>query len=356
MAKKSKGFVELFWECPNCSGENLGGDAICGNCGRPQPDDIEFYQGSHQQVLKDDKKVARAKAGADIHCAYCETRNSGTAKKCKQCGASLSATNQRKSAGRMVGSFQAGKGSLIKCPNCDQPNAYVNRKCHNCGTSLSHKVAKAKAEKESSAPKRNILVFIVAGLLLACAAIYFLFLRTNEVTATVSRVAWERSVAIETYSEVELSDWLDQIPADAELISCTEEVRSVQSSPPINQSYSEICGTPYTVETGSGFAEVVQDCEYQVYDDSCTYVGYDWVTLRTENQDGNNLAAFWPQPSITSDQRLGATTESYVCYFEGNGETYTYTADNFQEFSQCQPGASFTLDVNTLGAVTSIQR
>ena len=140
MANKKKGYVELFWECPNCRGENLGSKAICGNCGRPQPEKVEFYQGSHQEIIKDEAKIKRAKAGADIHCAYCDTRNAGDAKICKQCGASLSATNQRKSTGRLLGSFKEGKGSLIECPNCASPNAYINRKCHNCGTPLSHKV------------------------------------------------------------------------------------------------------------------------------------------------------------------------------------------------------------------------
>ena len=355
MARKSKGYVELFWECPNCRGENLGGDAVCGNCGRAQPDGVEFYQGSHQKILKDEKKLARAKAGADIHCAYCDTRNAGDAKQCRQCGASLAEGAQRKSKGRVVGSFKAGEGSLIKCPNCDSPNAYVNRQCHNCGTPLSHKVAEKKVEKESATPKRNVLLFVVAGLLLACAAIYFLFLRTSEVTASVSRVAWERSVVVEGYSQVELSGWQDEIPSDAEILSCTDEVRSVQSEPPIGQRYDEVCGTPYTVETGGGFAEVVQDCEYQVYDQTCSYVGFDWVALRTESTDGSSLSAFWPQPSLGSEERLGESSESYTCYFEGNGDSYSYSTDDFEDFNRCQVGDRFTLEVNTLGAVTSFQ-
>lgn len=354
MARKRKGYVELFWQCPNCRGENLGADTICGNCGTPQPDDVEFYQGSHQELLKDEKKISRAKAGADIHCAYCNTRNPGDAKQCKQCGASLAEGAQRKSAGRIVGSFIQGKGSLIKCPNCDSPNAYVNRSCHSCGTPLSHKVAEEKTEKTGTAPSRNILLFIGLGLLFACALIYFLFMRTSEVSGTVTGVAWERSVVIEAFSEVEREDWLDEIPAEAEILSCTDQVRYTQDSPPIGAAYDEVCGTPYTVETGGGFAEVVQDCEYQVYDQSCSYVDFDWVAIRTEVADGSNLSAFWPQPSLGQEERLGNSEESYTCYFEADGETYNYTPDDYSEFSLCQPGETFTLEVNTLGGVSSI--
>lgn len=356
MAQKKKGYVELFWECPNCRGENLGSDAICSNCGRPQPDDVEFYQGSHQEIIKDEAKLKRAKAGADIHCSYCDTRNPGDAKQCKQCGASLSEGTQRKSAGRVVGSFVAGKGSLIECPNCASPNAYVNRQCHNCGTPLSHRQKAKKAEEKVAAPKRNLFIFIGLGILFACAAIYFLFIRTSELSGVVTGVAWERSIEIEEYASVERDDWLEQIPSDAEVLSCREEVRSVQSVAPVSGRYNEVCGTPYTVETGGGFAEVVQDCEYQVYDQSCTYLAEDWVTLRTDSVNGSSFSTFWPSTSLASNQRYGERSENYVCYFEANGESYSYSVDSDSEFNECQVGASYTLSINALGAVTSISR
>ncbi len=358
MARKKKGYVELYWECPNCRGENLGSHSICGNCGRPQPDDVDFYQGSHQELLKDESKIKRAKAGADIHCGYCDTRNAGDAKLCKQCGASLSEGAQRKSEGRVLGSFKAGKGSLIECPSCASPNAYINRQCHNCGTPLSHKQPSKKKEQKKAqkkAPNRNLLIYIGAGILFACAAIYFLFLRTSDVTGIVTDVAWERSVIVEEYAAVEREDWLDQIPADAELLSCTEEIRSVQSVVPIGERYDEVCGTPYTVETGSGFAEVVEDCEYHVYDQSCTYSAFDWLTLRTDRVDGNDFSPFWPSETLGSDQRYGDRSERYLCYFEADGDSYSYTADSQSEYDQCALGASFTLSINALGAVTSIQ-
>jgi hypothetical protein len=355
MARKQKGYVELYWECPNCSGENLGSAEICGNCGKPQPQNVDFYQGSHQEIIKDEGKIKRAKAGADIHCGYCGNRNPGDAKKCTQCGASLSEGAQRKSAGRLVGSFTQGKGGLIKCPNCGRDNAYVNRKCHNCGVPLSHK-QKKEIEKESKPPKRNVLVMIGFGLLFACAAIYFLFLRTSDVSGTVTGAEWNRSVVIEEFGAVEKEDWFDQIPAEGEVLSCTEKVREVQYVEPIGARYDEVCGTPYTVETGSGFAEVVQDCEYQVYDDSCTYSAMDWATLRTVELDGNNFSPLWPSPSLTSDQRFGDTSESYACIFESGGDIYTYTADSLSEFEQCAMGSTWTLSINALGAVSSIDR
>lgn len=36
MARKSKGFVELEWSCPNCETRNRGSEKTCANCGAPQ--------------------------------------------------------------------------------------------------------------------------------------------------------------------------------------------------------------------------------------------------------------------------------------------------------------------------------
>ena len=357
MARKQKGYVELYWTCPNCQGENLGSVTTCENCGSPQPKDVEFYQGSHQQILKDEAKIQRAKAGADIHCGFCHTRNPGDAKACSQCGADLGEGAQRASAGRIVGSFKQGAGALIKCANCDSPNAYVNRKCHNCGTPLSHKLKQEAAPAAAgAAPKRNLLIIGGVALLAICALVYFLFLRTSDVRGEVVGVEWQRSVAIEAFLPVEREDWFDAVPAEAENLSCSEEPRSTQSEPPATGRYDEVCGTPYTVETGGGFAEVVQDCEYQVYDDFCSYTVQDWAAISTVETTGSSLDAFWPSPALEQDQRLGEQDESYMCIFAADGERYTYTTSSLAEFQQCEIGSIWTLFVTPLGAVTSIER
>ncbi|MQC26936.1 MAG: hypothetical protein DWG76_05760 [Chloroflexi bacterium] len=357
MARKKKGYVELYWACPNCKSENLGSVTVCGNCGSPQPDNVEFYQGSHQQLVTDDEKLKQAKAGADIHCAYCNTRNPGDTKTCSQCGSDLSEGAQRASEGRVVGSFKAGTGALVKCPNCASDNAYVNRKCHNCGTPLSHKI---KADEEPKAKgaglKRGSLMVIGAVVLVLCAAIYFLFLRTSDVTGVVRTVGWERSVAIEAFIPVQREAWLDELGADAEILSCSEEVRHVQDAPPASGRYEEVCGTPYNVETGGGFAEVVQDCEYQVYDQYCTYSELDWTPISTVQTVGRDLFPDWPAAALASEERLGEQSESYACIFAAGGEEYIYTTDSFTEFQQCEIGSEWTLSVTSLGAVTSISQ
>jgi len=363
MAKKKRGYIELYWTCPNCEGENLGSITICGNCGKPQPKDVAFYQGSHQKLLKDEEKLKRAKAGADIHCAFCGTRNPAGTKHCSQCGSDLSEGLHRDSAGRMVGAFKEGMGAPIECSNCGTLNPYKNRKCSNCGTSLSHKSKKKdktsnkqKKRKESSAPKSK--VFVIGGIILLtlCAMIYFVFLRGSELTGIVTAVEWQRSIAIESFDTVEREDWLDNIPSNAELLSCFEEVRFVQSEAPISGRSDEVCGTPYSVETGGGFAETVQDCEYRVYDDFCSYSAQEWVANSTVAVGANDFSPRWPSPALASDTRFGEGIESYTCIFNVDGETYRYTSSSEQTFQRCSVGSTWTLTVNSLGSVTSIER
>ena len=61
-----------------------------------------------------------------------------------------------------------------------------------------------------------------------------LYLRTDELTGTVQGVNWERSVPILALVPVEHSNWQDQVPNDATIQYCRDEVRSVQAQPAPN--------------------------------------------------------------------------------------------------------------------------
>lgn len=358
MAKKSKGYVELYWRCANCGSENLGSNRFCASCGNPQPQNVDFHQGSKQQFLKDAEKLTQAKAGADTYCGFCGTRNPANASKCSQCGSDLKTGAKRSSAGRVVGAFSEGEAEQIKCPTCGTLNPGTRLKCQNCGTSLKHGEARKQSSAASVAgpPNRTALVIGAGVVLLLCAAIYFLFIRTQQVTGVIVAANWQRSVAIEAYGPVELEDWRSEMPADASNVSCSEEVSSVESEQPSSGHYEEVCGTPYNVETGGGYAEVVQDCEYRVYEDYCTYTVDQWMAIATAELEGVGLSAAWPDPALASSQRLGAETESYECIFESGGENYVYSTDSFAEFQQCQIGSTWKLTINGAGAVVSIER
>ncbi|MCB2178698.1 zinc ribbon domain-containing protein [bacterium] len=357
MAKKNIGYVELQWECPNCGTINPGPVKVCQGCGAPQPENVEFQQASSQQLITDEKKLTQAKAGADIHCPYCGTRNPAGATTCSQCRAELS-QGQKRDAGRVVGAFSEGEVATIQCPHCGAENPETASRCAQCGGSLKQ-AAPQKAMPDTASPQaakpgsgRNVLIVLGVIAILACAAIYFIFLRTTATTGTVTGLDWERSYVLEQIVPVEYEAWYADIPADGEVVSCEQEEYE-RVNEPVDGS-QEICGTPYSVDTGSGFAEVVQDCEYIVYEDYCTYTLMEWGAVDTVSVTGSGLNAAWPNPSLAADQRLGEGAETYLITFESDGDEYTYTTNDYSLFQQAEIGTKWELEINAIGGVQSI--
>jgi len=352
MAKKKLGYVELHWECPNCGTINPGGETTCKGCTAPQPEDVKFFQASKQQLITSEEKLKRARAGADIHCGFCGTRNPAGATHCSQCKAPLSEGKKRK-AGRVVGAYQEGAAKEIDCPHCSAKTQETNSRCSQCGGSL-RSAPETQAKSKAKSRKANPVVLGIIGLVLVglCAAIYFIFLRTDSLTGTVTGVEWQRAVILEQIVPVQYQDWLDQIPADAEVIACTQEQR-YESDAPSDDSV-EVCGTPYNVDDGSGYAEVVQDCVYLIYDDFCSYAVMEWAAVETLVTTGTSMDPYWANPALAQDQRLGSESETFTIYFEADGDTYTYQTEDYYLFNQAEPGSRWDLEVNSIGGVQSI--
>jgi ribosomal protein L40E len=360
MAKKSLGHVELQWTCPNCKTVNPGLVKVCEGCGAPQPEDVEFHQAERQELITDEEKLAKAKAGADIHCGYCGTRNPAGATHCSQCKADLSEGVKRKT-GRVVGAFKTGPVQKVACPHCGAENLDTARECVQCGGSLHRRPEAKKGGAVSLAqaaakpkPKRGLFATIGTGLVAAGAAIYFIFFSTTTMTGAVQNAGWERSVPILEFLPVEYEDYHDEVPSDGEVLSCESRVREVVSEEVPNSE--EVCGEPYTVDTGGGAAEVVQDCEYHVYEDYCTYTVLEWTPVDTVTLSGDDYSPVWPSPSITTEQRLGEQSETYTIVFNAEGKTYTYETDDYDLYMQAEIGSTWDLEVSALGAVQSISQ
>lgn len=360
MARKKLGHVELQWTCPNCSAINPGLEKTCRSCGAPQPEDVQFEQAERQELITDEEVLTQAEAGADIHCPYCGTRNKAGVDTCSQCGGDLSEGAMRE-AGRVVGAYKTGPVQQVPCPHCGAENPDTAKNCQQCGGSMQLEAAPAiTAQADQPATKKRSWlkpVLIGAGVFLCSLLALFIFLsfRTDEFTGTVQSVNWERSIPVEVLGPVAYQAWLDEIPSEAEIGACHEERRSVQDKPAPNAV--EVCGTPYNVDTGDGLAEVVQDCEYHVYDDFCDYTVIEWGVVDTVVLSGADYSPVWPQPVLEEGQRLGEDrSEKYVIVFDAGEETYTFTTTDYELFTQAQPGTTWTLNVNTFGGVQSIER
>jgi len=360
MAKKKLGFVELQWTCPNCGGVNPGPEKVCLQCGAPQPEDVEFRQVKGAELVDDEEVKERVEAGPDIHCPYCEARNPGDAEVCSQCGGDIS-EGQRRKSGEVLGAYKKEAVAGVPCPHCGAENPETARMCAECGGSMHQEAEEpAPAEQPRSAKKpapkkKGVPVGLIIFLVVACIgaiALIILFTRTEVVNGSVERVGWERSIAVEGLVDVEYRDWRDQVPSDGEIQSCGQEVRSIESEPRPNSD--EVCGTPYSVDTGSGFAEVVQDCEYHVYDEFCTYSVLEWDVVDNVSLSGNDFTPEWPVLSLGVDQRQGEETESYTVYFETSDGDYTYSISDYDDFQDFKVGTEWELEVNTFGGVVSV--
>jgi hypothetical protein len=214
-----------------------------------------------------------------------------------------------------------------------------------------------KNGRRLSAAKKGLPLLAILGGGLACAlvaaSIFFLVIQTEEITGRVSAVSWERSIPIEALAPVEREAWRDEIPAEAEVRACSQDHRSTSNDPETNSQ--EVCGTPYTVDTGSGFGEVVQDCVYEVYDDRCTYTVMDWTVFDVVTLTGTDLDPSWPEVNLAGDQRQGESTEEYVVTFSSDGEIYSYAVNDASEFSRFDVGSTWILAVNALGGISSVE-
>jgi ribosomal protein L40E len=349
--RRTVGYVENEWTCPNCHSRNKGSVKTCENCGAPQPENVQFELGAEQKMVTDAEKVKAAQAGADIHCGYCGARNPANAETCSQCGGDLKEGKARE-AGRIM---QAPAGAqVIRCKNCGTENPGSNSVCSNCGSPLP-RAAQAvvappvtKGGLTPAAPltgkktntKRNLFLLggIFTCLAVACITIIILFLvPTSTVDGTVTSVHWQTNVPVQEIKEVQYTDRQGSPPSGAKDISC----------------YTKESCTQETVDRGNGFSEVVETCTDTQY---CSYTVDEWTTVQNYTKEGNNLQPVYENPNLASDQRLGNKTEELTVIFSTDDGNKTYKPGTVTEFQQYNIGSTWSLKLNLVGGVVSVDR
>jgi len=344
--RESKGFVELEWVCPNCDSRNKGSKKTCANCGAPQPDNIKFQRAADEKIITDEKSVNAAKAGADIHCGFCGTRNPATATTCSQCGGDLKEGMARQAGQELQA---AATQKIITCTNCGTENLGSERVCKQCGSPLPRAAVSAPIQGKSSSTsggaqrqKTNWLLFggIGAFLLLCCMTVLFLFVfPTKSVQGTVTNVHWQTSVPVQEVQAVNHTNESGNPPSDAYNTSCHTESQ-------------DVCEDK-TIDKGNGYAEVVKDCHTE---DTryCDYTVDEWTTIQTYTLDGNDTHPVYDTPNITSSQRVGSQSEVLTVYFNTSNGQETYSPGSVSEFQKFRTGSVWTLKMNALGSVISV--
>ena len=356
MVRKSKGFIELEWTCPNCENRNKGSEKTCASCGAPQPDDVQFEPPSEKKFVADDKASELKKRGADIHCGFCGTRNPSTAETCTQCGGDLSEGAARQ-AGREIDMSAKTPEKLI-CSNCETENPGGNTNCKECGAPLPRPakpkpaavpmsfatpgVASTPAEKAKKKTNWLLISGILGALALCCVAIAFLlFAPSSSVQATVSDVYWQTSVPLQEIRTVDHDNERGNPPSDAYNVSCWNESQ-------------EVC-EERTIDRGDGYAEVVQDCHTESTQ-YCDYTVDEWTTIQTYTLDGHDNFPVYEQPSTTNNQRLGNESAELTVFFNTEKGQKSYTPNDLSEFQQFRPGSTWSLQLNALGGVVGVER
>jgi hypothetical protein len=356
MTKKTIGYIELEWTCPNCGNKNAGMLKSCTACGSPQPEKIQFELGKKQDLISDDKKTANAAKGADIHCPFCNTRNPADAKMCTQCGGDL-IDGIRHESGRVLSAGPTNPNIPVKCPNCGtiiQPDAST---CSACGASLKQSTMSSPPARVPpvEAKQKTIRPWMalpgIAILMVCCVIIGLLFFKTSAVSGVVQDVKWERTISIEKQRPVTREAWQDELPADTAAISCEQAFRRRQDNPAPGSK--EVCSTEL-VDQGNGTAKIVETCFYEIYDNYCKYSAMEWQTADQAVANGVDLQPYWPPVNINLGQREGNRTETYTVSFDTKDGIKQFVTSDVNLFSQLQPGSQWTLSINTLGAIVEV--
>jgi hypothetical protein len=353
MAQKSLGFIKLIWDCPSCGTVNPGPFAFCSGCGAPMPPETQFRKTDHDVFVQDETEINRAKAGADKFCGYCGSRNPAAGSACVSCGGDLSPANARET-GKVLGALNKDTPDGRPCPACGTVNPVTTLKCTQCSAPLQISTPK-EAESQPSIKKTTPLAFIIAAVLtiiVLCGGIYMLFIRTEDVKGTVTARQWETQIGILEYMPNKVSDWRSELPKDAEIIGCKSKVRS-ESGENVPGS-NEVCGTPYTKDMGNGYAEVVQDCVYQVMEEMCEYNRYEWKEASALTLSGGEPPVKWPPVALAVDQKQGDSRATYKVFFDVDGEKYTYTLSDQEEWAGYKVGSQWVLAVNKAGGVSDV--
>jgi len=353
MQRRSKGVVQLEWVCPNCDSHNPGPVKNCQNCGAPQPENVQFQRAADEKLITDEKVVAAAKAGADIHCGFCGTRNPVTATNCSQCGAELKEGKARQ-AGQVLQAAPAAP-KVIACANCGTENPGTAKTCSSCGAPIKLPQVQAPAPKPvatqsgavSSQPKKKPFNWLIAGgigafLLMCCIALVVMFvLPSRSVEGTVSSVYWKTSVPVQEVQPVNYSNERGNPPSDAYNVSCRNESQ-------------EICEDK-TIDKGNGYAEVVTECRTET-EQYCSYTVDEWKTIQTYDLDGTDLYPEYAEPTIFGDQRLGSSSTQLQVYVSTSDGELGYNPNTVSEFQQFELGSRWTLKLNAIGSVLSVER
>lgn len=363
MSQETLGFVNLEWVCPKCESRVPGPDKTCPNCGAPQPKNVAFVQALGESSVQDKEMEQVVAKGADIHCPFCGTRNPADAIVCSQCGAELKEGIKRDS-GQVVGAYTVSSLVSITCPNCGAENPIKAKSCSACGSALLQPtppqqvlpVPPPQATQRSKYFNLGIMIVLAFLCLIGIFAVSQLTAPQEEQRAQVASVGWQTAVQILGLVPVTHSDWQAEIPVGNPTYNCTDRIFKISNIEPYGEDYRKVCGTPYTIDTGTGIGQVVQDCQFEILQPYCEYETEEWRVVDTVQMQGQDPDPIFAEPSLTSAQKMGSASSEYWVVLKTQEGQQTYRTTDLNEFRQFSIGSVWLMRMNALGQIVSIER
>jgi len=178
--------VKHGWRCSICSCVNEGEQDNCVNCGKPiDSDDPEILPEDMSEANKvtDPKLLERFKAGADLVCEYCNTRQAQMRRHCERCGADLAES----------------KPITVSCPVTEPVQVLPSVKTETPEQSLN--VGPARLPPYSAISKqsfwerwRGMIAFVTVVVLIA--TLCWWLLATHAQRIEVQSVRWTYDVTL----------------------------------------------------------------------------------------------------------------------------------------------------------------
>jgi len=312
-----------YWDCPSCGAKkNMGPNATCAGCGLARGPNIAFYTDDSAPVVEDPELVARARAGADWKCKYCNADNRAGVLDCQQCGAG--------------------------------PDGSVRRQ--------EKFTAIASAKPTARFATWQKVLAVVLGVASAIGLlIYFLFVRTTALEVTVESVAWVKTVEVQELTTDRREGWKDDVPSGARTLGSKTKSRTktVQDGTKKVKTGRKDLGNGMFEDIYKEEPNMVQK---EVDDTWVSYEVEEWRRsdlLKSESTDGTEPDDPEPKGKMGSRRRIGERTNNAVFQLKGkNGKSYSYevaaSTAGAGAITKYEVGKKYTAQITAAGGVQKL--
>jgi len=359
--------VEGFWDCPNCNAKNRGAQQQCEACGAIRSEDVKFYVDENAKVVTDEAELAKAKAGPDWICPFCNNMSPSSATKCTGCGSDRSDGKNR--ATRELAAGETGKNDKKPQKSVESPKPAPFWLKAGCGI-----VA---------------LLFIVLS---------FLSCHEKALKIEITANQWVRQIERAEYKTVREEAWANEVPSGARKLGSERKVRSHKEIPDgfeeVEEEYTEQVKIGEKrvedgkVDLGNGRFQVKYKMvpEYKnerrtrrvkrqkfrkepVYDEMVTYDIDRWVPYASIELRGTTDEPRWPNsevsnnvPPLIGDLTEKARIETYVVTARKAGENSEFEIKalrgkplSYEQFMKLRVGTRWEAIFSGLGDLRDIK-